>query len=371
MGLGGTTRSAQAFSTFSASFFGVFGIEMVSSYLFTSTFPLHGARLDFVFVCVPCGHPLLLDATALRPLSSALFQPAHTRLYSLLSLSSGEFTVVSPPIGGAAGITALPDPHAAPPGFYCASCGKDQKPGSRQMSIPSAAVAVAVCIYKGVIDHCDPAAGPIEACRSCHDAASSALCLTRFAFPSSSDFRGKKYTGKTAKERSTPIATGSGLNRGALKGVPVGVTQELNASHMGISNPPKVAPYFPVGAIVDVEPRTGLNQNKEGGRVRVTKVNGGKHGVPCAASGGGGKGLPLVPLFNPDDKNTRNQRPSSSSPSKERWGLFVVTYGVISAVVVVVAAVAGSAVSWRFRRPGALWRPPLGLSEHAEPRWCC
>ena len=99
MGLGGTTRSAQAFSTFSASFFGVFGIEMVSSYLFTSTFPLHGARLDFVFVCVPCGHPLLLDATALRPLSSALFQPAHTRLYSLLSLSSGEFTVVSPPIG--------------------------------------------------------------------------------------------------------------------------------------------------------------------------------------------------------------------------------------------------------------------------------
>ena len=239
------------------------------------------------------------------------------------------------------------------------------------MSIPSAAVAVAVCIYKGVIDHCDPAAGPIEACRSCHDAASSALRLTRFACPSSSAFRGKKYTGKTAKERSTPIATGSGLNRGALKGVPVGVTQELNASHMGISNPPKVAPYFPVGAIVDVEPRTGLNQNKEGGRVRVTKVNGGKHGVPCAASGGGGKGLPLVPLFNPDDKNTRNQRPSSSSPSKERWGLFVVTYGVISAVVVVVAAVAGSAVSWRFRRPGALWRPPLGLPEHAEPRWCC
>ena len=238
------------------------------------------------------------------------------------------------------------------------------------MSIPSAAVAVAVCIYKGVIDHCDPAAGPIEACRSCHDAASSALRLTRFACPSSSAFRGKKYTDKTAKERSTPIATGSGLNRGALKGVPVGVTQELNASHMGISNPPKVAPYFPVGAIVDVEPRTGLNQNKEGGRVRVTKVNGGKHGVPCAASGGGGKGLPLVPLFNPDDKNTRNQRPSSSSPSKERWGLFVVTYGVISAVVVVVAAVAGSAVSWRFRRPGALWRPPLGLSEHAEPRWC-
>jgi len=49
---------------------------------------------------------------------------------------------------------------------------------------------------------------------------------------------------------------------------------------------------------------------------------------------------------------------------------FVVTCGVISAVVVVVVAVADSAVSCHFRRPGALWRPPLGLSEHAEPRWC-
>ena len=49
---------------------------------------------------------------------------------------------------------------------------------------------------------------------------------------------------------------------------------------------------------------------------------------------------------------------------------FVVTGGVISAVVVVAAAVAGSAVSWRFRWPGGRWRPPLGLPEHAEPRWC-
>ena len=51
--------------------------------------------------------------------------------------------------------------------------------------------------------------------------------------------------------------------------------------------------------------------------------------------------------------------------------LFVVTYGVISVVVVVVAAVADSAVSWYFRWPGGLWRPLLGLSEYAEPRWCC
>ena len=41
---------------------------------------------------------------------------------------------------------------------------------------------------------------------------------------------------------------------------------------------------------------------------------------------------------------------------------FVVTCGVISAVVVVVAAVADSAVSWYFRWPGGLWRPLLGLS---------
>jgi len=48
---------------------------------------------------------------------------------------------------------------------------------------------------------------------------------------------------------------------------------------------------------------------------------------------------------------------------------FVVTCGVISVVVVVVAAVADSAVSWNFRWPGGLWRPLLGLSEYAEPRW--
>jgi hypothetical protein len=46
----------------------------------------------------------------------------------------------------------------------------------------------------------------------------------------------------------------------------------------------------------------------------------------------------------------------------------VATCGVISAVVVVVAAVADSAVSWHFRWPGGLWRPLLGLSEHARGR---
>ena len=48
---------------------------------------------------------------------------------------------------------------------------------------------------------------------------------------------------------------------------------------------------------------------------------------------------------------------------------FVVTCGVISVVVVVVAAVADSAVSWYFRWPGGRRRPLLGLPEHAEPRW--
>ena len=50
--------------------------------------------------------------------------------------------------------------------------------------------------------------------------------------------------------------------------------------------------------------------------------------------------------------------------------LFVVTFGVIPAVVVVVVTVADSAVFWHFRWPGGLWRPLLGLSEHAQPRRC-
>ena len=55
-------------------------------------------------------------------------------------------------------------------------------------------------------------------------------------------------------------------------------------------------------------------------------------------------------------------------PWEVESALFVVTYGVISAVVVVAVAVAHSAVSWHFRWPGGLWRPLLGLSEHAESR---
>ena len=56
-------------------------------------------------------------------------------------------------------------------------------------------------------------------------------------------------------------------------------------------------------------------------------------------------------------------------PLELESALFVVTGGVIPAVVVVVVAVADSAVSWYFRWPGGPWRPLLGLSEHAEPRW--
>ena len=60
-----------------------------------------------------------------------------------------------------------------------------------------------------------------------------------------------------------------------------------------------------------------------------------------------------------------------SRPWEAESVLFVVTCGVIPAVVVVVVTVADSAVSWHFRWPGGLWRPLLGLSEYAEPRWCC
>ena len=56
-----------------------------------------------------------------------------------------------------------------------------------------------------------------------------------------------------------------------------------------------------------------------------------------------------------------------SRPWELESALFVVTGGVISAVVVVVA-VADSAVSWYFRCPGGRWRSLLGLPEHAEPR---
>jgi len=56
-------------------------------------------------------------------------------------------------------------------------------------------------------------------------------------------------------------------------------------------------------------------------------------------------------------------------PWEVESALFVVTFGVISAVVVVVAAVAVSAVSCHFGWPGGQWRPLLGLSEHTEPRW--
>jgi len=56
-------------------------------------------------------------------------------------------------------------------------------------------------------------------------------------------------------------------------------------------------------------------------------------------------------------------------PWEVEWALVVVVGGVLPGVVVVVAAVADSAVSWHFRWPGGLWRPLLGLSEHAEPRW--
>ena len=54
---------------------------------------------------------------------------------------------------------------------------------------------------------------------------------------------------------------------------------------------------------------------------------------------------------------------SAARIEKRPWelesALFVVTGGVISAVVVVVVvAVADSAVSWHYRWPGGLWRPP-------------
>jgi hypothetical protein len=121
-------------------------------------------------------------------------------------------------------------------------------------------------------------------------------------------------------------------SRTALKGVLVRVTQELDTSHMSISNLPKVAVHSSKGAIVGVAPRTGPNQNKQGGRARVTKVNGEKYDVSYVVSGGEEKGLPLELLSTPDDKNTSTRRPSEEEEEEARRVLGVDTCGVISAV---------------------------------------
>ena len=152
------------------------------------------------------------------------------------------------------------------PRFYCASCGYSQQPNSRKKTITPAAVAVAVCIYKDFIPYYDPASGPIKACRSCYDVASKALCLTRFAFSSAAAFKDSRHTGRAAEERPTAIAIGSGLNRRTLKETLLRVVEDLDTSHVNMSNLPKVALHFSVVGIVDVAPRTGPNQNKQGGQ---------------------------------------------------------------------------------------------------------
>ena len=62
----------------------------------TSTFPSPRRALGF---CAPSAfqpvHPLLVGATALRPLSFLLFQPTHTRLPSLLLLFGGNHRFIA------------------------------------------------------------------------------------------------------------------------------------------------------------------------------------------------------------------------------------------------------------------------------------
>ena len=79
--------------------------------------------------------------------------------------------------------------------------------------------------------------------------------------------------------------------------------------------------------------------------------------------GGGGPSLVYLSTLSLGGATRIEYRPLELESA-----LFVVTGGVIPAVVVVVA-VADSAVSWPFRWPGGRWRPLLGLPEHAEPRW--
>ena len=80
--------------------------------------------------------------------------------------------------------------------------------------------------------------------------------------------------------------------------------------------------------------------------------------------GGGGPPLVYLSMLSLGGATRIEYRPLELESA-----LFVVTGGVIPAVVVVVVALADSAVSWPFRWPGGRWRPLLGLPEHAEPRW--
>ena len=169
-----------------------------------------------------------------------------------------------------------------------------------------------MCIYKDFIPYYDPAAGSIRACRSCYEVASKALRLMRFAFPSAVAFKDSRHTGRSAEERPTAIAIGSGLNRRTLKDTLLRVVQDLDTSHVNMGNLPKVALHFSVGTTVDVAPRTGPNQNKQGGRARVIRVKDGKYDVSYVLSSGEEKGLPLDLLSIPCDGNTGNRRSSSS-----------------------------------------------------------
>ena len=177
-----------------------------------------------------------------------------------------------------------------------------------------------MCIHKDFIRYYDPVAGSIKACRSCHEVASKALRLTRFAFPSAAAFNDSKHTGKAAEERPAAIAIGGGLNRKTLKETLARVALDLDTSHMNMGNLPKVALHFSVGAVVDVAARTGPNQNKQGGRARVTNVKDGKYDVSYVLSSSEEKGLPLDLLSTPCDGNTGNRRSSSSSSSEARRG---------------------------------------------------
>ena len=173
-----------------------------------------------------------------------------------------------------------------------------------------------MCIHKDFIRHYDPVAGSIKACRSCHEVANKALRLTRFAFPSAAAFNDSKHHGKAAEERPAAIAIGGGLNRKTLRETLARVALDLDTSHMHMDNLPKVELHFSVGAIVDVAPRTGPNQNRQGGRARVTNVKDGKYDVSYVISSGEEKGLPLDLLSIPCDGNTGNRRSSSSSEAR-------------------------------------------------------
>ena len=184
-----------------------------------------------------------------------------------------------------------PPPSAPKVAFFCAPCGKQQRPGSRHFTVAPATTAAAVCVHVSSAVHYN--AGPIKACRTCCNHTNMALRLLRFAFPPTAAFAENKQKGKVARGGAAATATGSGPHQqgpaGTLRPAAGG-----DSSGTGIGNLPKLPQHPALGAAAGAAPGVGPNQNNPGGRARTVATNGGKCTMSHAVGGGmaGLSGLP-------------------------------------------------------------------------------